>query len=222
MEFAVPSKETFLNPIYTILDRLWEVAPGFLWFMVLIALGYIISSVVGWITRKALYKLNLDKRLRKLDLHDSVGDISIAKLASIILKWYIFILFLDQAIDFLDLGVLSSFIGKVVKWLPTLILSVTIIIAGLILIDFIIHKLLELKSKYIVMVANVIKGVLIVVVIFTAIEQLGVKTSLAQNIFLMVVASVLITFSLAFGIGLGLSLKDELKPVIKKLSKKVR
>ena len=72
------------------------------------------------------------------------------------------------------------------------------------------------------MIANLIKGILVVVVIFTAIEQLGIKTALAQSIFLMVIAAVLITFSLAFGIGLGLTLKDEIKPMVKKFAKKLK
>ena len=51
---------------------------------------------------------------------------------------------------------------------------------------------------------------------------LGIKTDLAQNIFLMIVAAILITLSLALGIGLGLSFKDELKPFVKKLSKRIK
>ena len=221
MDFLAP-KEALLQPIYRFLDNMKIIAPGVMWFVIIILVGYLVSSFVGWFVKKTLYKINIDKRLRKLDLHDSIGSMSIAKMTGMILKWYIFILFMEQAVAFLSLGVISAFLNKIVSWLPALILSIAIIISGLILIDFIVHKLLELKNKYIRIIANVIKGILIIVVIFTAIEQLGIKTDLAQNIFLMVVGAVLITFSLAFGIGLGLGLKDELKPYIRQYKKKLK
>ncbi|MCK5283410.1 MAG: hypothetical protein KAK00_08440 [Nanoarchaeota archaeon] len=222
MEQFSATRDALLQPLYNFLNDLQDIAPGILWFIIIVIIGYFISSIMGWIIKKVLYKINIDKRLRKLDLHDSIGNISIAKLAGMILKWYIFILFLNEGLLYLDFGTLTSFINIIVSWLPALILSITIIIAGLILIDFIIHKMLELRNRYIKMIANLIKGILVVVVIFTAIEQLGIKTALAQSIFLMVIAAVLITFSLAFGIGLGLTLKDEIKPMVKKFAKKLK
>ncbi|MBD3164125.1 hypothetical protein GF323_02920 [Candidatus Woesearchaeota archaeon] len=217
-----PTKEVFLEPLNQLYNWLLDISPGLIWFGIIVIAGYLISAFIGWIIRKLLYKVNVDKRLRKLDLHDSIGDVSIAKLAGIILKWYIFILFLDQAVDFLDFGPLSVFISRIVSWMPSLILGVAIIIAGLILIDFIVHKMLELRNRYIKVIANIIKVILIIVVIFTAIEQLGIKTDIAKNIFLMVIGAVLITFSLALGIGLGMSLKDELRPFIKNYRKKLK
>lgn len=221
MEFPA-AQAALLQPLYNFMDNVVGIIPGLSWFIVISFIGYFVSSFIAWIVRKILYKVKFDKKLRRLDLQDSLGNVSLAKLFSKILKWYIFILFLDQAVEFLSFGAVSEFINKIVNWLPSLILSITIIIIGLLLIDFIVHKLLELKNKYIEMIANVIKGILIVVVIFTAIEQLGIKTALAQNIFLMVVGAVLITFSLAFGIGLGMSLKDEIKPFIKQYRKKTK
>lgn len=217
-----PTKEIFLEPLSILWEKLIDISPGLMWFLIIMIVGYFISSVIGWSIRKILYRVNIDKRLRKLDLHDSIGDVSIAKISGLIVKWYVLILFLNQAVAFVSLGVLSQFINKIIAWLPQLILSITIIIAGLILIDFIIHRLLELKNRYIRFIANVLKVILVVVVMFTAIEHLGIKTSLAQNILLMVIAAVLVTFSLALGIGLGMSLKDELKPLIKKYRKKFK
>ncbi len=221
MELLAPAN-IFLQPLYQLGTNLQAILPGVIWFILILIIGYFISTFLGFLLKKILYKVNIDKKLRKLDLHDSLGDTSLAKLLGTILKWYVFILFLNEAVYFLNLGILSSFINRLVDWLPSLILSITIIIIGLVFIDFIVHKILEIKNRYVQIIANVIKAILVVVIIFTAIEQLGIKTDLAQNIFIMIVGSVLITFSLALGIGLGLSLKDELKPVIKKLKRKIR
>jgi hypothetical protein len=211
-----------LKPLYELLGKLQLIGPGLLWAAVIIIVGYFISSFIGWLVKKILYGINLDKRLRKSDLHDSLGSISIAKLTGKIIMWYVFILFLNQAISYVALGEVSRFISKIVTWLPKLIASLIIIIIGLIIIDFIVNKLLEFRNRFIEMLASLIKAILIVVVIFTAIENLGIKTDLAQNIFLMVIAAILITLSLALGIGLGLGIKDEVKPLIQKYGKKKR
>jgi mechanosensitive ion channel-like protein len=222
MESAAPFNKIFLEPLYSFLDKVNEILPGMLWFVIIVILGYLISTFIGWVVKKVLYKIKLDKNLRKMDLHDSMGDVSIAKLTGILIKWYIFMLFLNQAILFIDLGALSQLFNRLIEWLPDLILSIAIIVAGLIMIDFIIHRLLELKNQYIKFIANILKGILIIIVMLTAIEQLGIKTEFAQNMIIIIIAAILITFSLALGIGLGLSMKDELKPFIKKYSKKLK
>ncbi|MBS3136590.1 hypothetical protein J4401_06585 [Candidatus Woesearchaeota archaeon] len=214
--------DMILEPFANIYDIFVSAFPGFLWFVVFVSVGYLIASAVAWIVKHLLYRFNVDKKLRSMDLHDSIGEISIAKLTGIILKWYIFILFVVQGATFLQLGELSGFIQGIINWLPNLILSIAIIVVGLIIIDYIVNKLFEIKNKYVHIIASIIKGILVVVVLFTAIEQLGIKTDLAQNIFLMIVAAILITLSLALGIGLGLSFKDELKPFVKKLSKRIK
>ncbi len=211
-----------LKPVYELLGKLQLIGPGLIWAAVIIIVGYFVSSFIGWIVKKVLYGINVDKRLRKSDLHDSLGGISIAKLTGRIVMWYVFILFLNQAITYVALGDVSRFISKIVEWLPKLITSLIIIIIGLIIRDFIVNKLLEFRNRFIEMLVGLIKAILIVVVIFTAIENLGIKTELAQNIFLMVIAAILVTLSLALGIGLGLGIKDEVKPLIKKFGKKKR
>ena len=211
-----------IAPLYELLDKMRLIAPGLLWAAAIIAVGYFVSSFTGWAVRKILYGINVDKRLRSSDLHDSLGGISIAKLTGKIIKWYIFILFLEQGVSYVSLGEISQFIGKIVSWLPNLITSLVIIILGLMLIDFIVNKLLEFKNRFIEIIAGLIKAILIVVVVFTAIENLGIKTDLAQNIFLMVIAAILVTLSLALGIGLGLGIKEEVRPLIKKYRKKRR
>ncbi|MBR9698960.1 hypothetical protein GOV09_00700 [Candidatus Woesearchaeota archaeon] len=216
-----PIRDGLLQPLQELWAAVLNVSPGVIWFIIIVIVGYFIAAILGWIVKKILYRINIDKKLRKLDLHDSMGPMSIAKLTGMIFKWYVFILFLNQGVTFLQLGKISDVITTFVAWLPRLIIGIVIIIVGLIFIDFIVHKLLAIKNRYIKFVATTLKAILIVIVVFTAIEQFGIETRLAQNIFLMIVGAVLITFSLALGIGLGLSFKDELKPVIRKFKKRL-
>ncbi len=218
--------EIFGRSLQTISQEFLSALPriiiGFFWFIMWVAGGYLIASFAGFAARKILYRVQIDKRLRSMDLHDSLGEISIAKVAGQILKWYIFTYFLLKGVSSLPFGDITPIIAAFLGWLPDLILGLAIIFIGLILIDFIVHKILEVKSRYVHAVAKMVKIILVITVIFTAIEQIGLNTELAQTIFLMLVATVLVTFSLALGIGLGLALKDELSPLIRKLKKNFR
>ncbi|MBN1156225.1 hypothetical protein JXA85_01290 [Candidatus Woesearchaeota archaeon] len=214
--------ETVLKQLGYCLDRVIATMPGIAFFLLFIGAGYLISSLLGWILKKILYKINIDKRLRGVDLHDSLGAISIAKIFGMILKWYVFFLFLNEGVGYLELDAFTQTINRVVSWLPSLIVGIMVVISGFILIDFIVNKILELKNNYIETIANIVKLILIVIIFFTALEQLGVKTSLAQSIVLMLLAAFLATLVLAFGIGAGLAIKDEIKPIIKKHLKRFR
>ena len=215
-------ERALIQPLETTFRSFQEVLPGLAIGILVLIIGYFISSFLGFVVRKILYKINLDKRLRKEDLDDSLGHISIAKLFGTISKWSIFAVFLNQAVVFFELGVVSSALRTVISWLPNIIFAFVIIVVGLIFVDFVVHKILQLRSRYMHVIASLIKFILIFVVIFTALDQLGINIQFAQTIFLLFVGAVFLTLSLVVGIGLGFAVKDEAKGFLKFLRKRFR
>ncbi|MFC1800582.1 hypothetical protein ACFLYT_00855 [Nanoarchaeota archaeon] len=221
-EIIEAAKNGILDPIAELGQYFIYALPGIIVAVLILIVGYFISLFLGFMVRKVLYRFNLDKRLRKADLSDSIGNISLAKLFSVITRWGVFVLFLNQAASYLQLGVISDFIRRIVEWLPKFIAGLMIIILGLIFVDFIVHTILELKNKYLRLFVDLIKVTLIMIVVFTGLEQLGIELTIAKYVFLMILGAVLIAFALAVGIGMGLGLKSEARSLLKVLKKRIK
>jgi hypothetical protein len=206
-----------LKAAYTIMLKSM---PNIIVALGIIIIGYFIALLLGFVTTRILYKFNLDKRIRRDDLKDSLGTVSFARFSGKVVKWVVFILFLTQGIAYLPFGIFSDMFKKIVYWLPNLVFGILIIVFGWIFIDFITYKILELQWKYTRPMIQAIKALLVFVIVITAVDQLGVNISFLKNVFLIVFAAVALATALVVGISMGLGMKGEAKNWFKKYRKK--
>src|SRR3989338_150271 len=73
----------------------------------IITIGYFLAQFLGWLTKKILYRLNLDIKIRKADLTDSFGKVSLARLFGTLTKWFVFFVFFAKGLSFLEVGFLE-------------------------------------------------------------------------------------------------------------------
>ncbi|MBU0979639.1 MAG: hypothetical protein KJ709_02445 [Nanoarchaeota archaeon] len=197
-----------------------ETAPNIIIALLITLAGYFLAKFLGYLTQKILYKLNLDKKLRRPDLKDSLGKISLAKFFGKTVMWAVFLLFLTQGLQYLPFGIFTGLFSKLILWLPKLIFGVVVIIFGIILIDFISYKVLDVKWRYGGFTVQVVKVVLIIAIAVTAVDQLGVDISFLKTLFLIVFGAFALMASLAFGISMGFGLKDDAKKWVHRLKRK--
>ncbi len=217
-----------LNTIVTEISRQMHTAykimlksmPNIIVALGIIIIGYFIALLLGYVTTRILYKFNLDKRIRRDDLKDSLGAVSFARFSGKVVKWVVFILFLTQGIAYLPFGIFSEMFRKIVYWLPNLVFGILIIVFGWIFIDFITYKILEMRWKYTRPMIHAIKALLVLVIIITAVDQLGVNISFLKNVFLILFAAISLATALVVGISLGLGMKGEAKQFLKKYRKR--
>ncbi len=181
--------------------------------------GYFISLFLGFVTRKIVARFNLDRRLRRVDLNDTLGRVSMAKFFGIWVKWVVFFLFLVLSLTVISAGGVA-FVDPMIVWIPKLVFGISIVVFGLLLIDFITYKILDIEWKYTGAVVKFTKFFLIIVVVFTALEQIGIGFTFLKQFFLMIFGAVMLCLSLVIGIGLGFGLKDETKRILKRIRKK--
>lgn len=203
----------------TLLEEFIAVLPGLISAGIVIVLGYFFARLIGAVVRNVLYRINLDKRFRRDDLDDSLGQVSLSKLFGNIATWYVFIIFLSRAVDLVEFGVLSIFLRAVVMWLPNLIAAVIMLLFGIIAADYASDRVRDIKTARIGVVANIARWSIITVVGLSALEQIGVNVSLAKSILLLLFGTVILAFALAVGIGFGLAMKEEARGMIRDLRK---
>ena len=185
-----------------LLEHLPQAALG----LFIVIVGYFFAWIAGLFVKKVLYHLNLDQKLRKADLDDSFGKISLAKLFGTLTKWSIFFVFFAKGISFMDIGVIKIFSSEVAKWTLLITVIVIVIVIGFVFIDFVLYKVWEIRTKYDSAIQVSSRILLVLTVVLTILEQEGIDLSFLKTVFLLIFSAVLLSASMAVGIGLGVGI----------------
>jgi len=179
-----------------------------------------VAYLIGHVVKIGLDKLGIAKQVRRAKLAGTVGHTDVPALLGEVSKWFVFLIFLTEAMQVLNLGVLSSLLDSFVRWLPNLLVAVLIFFAGVAFVHFLDSKIKEHSSmKGIRFIASIVKIVTFFLVILIGLKQIGVDITILQNSFLILVGALGLGIALALGIGLGLGLKDEAKGLVKDLKR---
>ena len=171
-----------------------------------IIIGYFLAWIASIVVKKVLYHLNLDQKLRKADLDDSFGKISLAKLFGTLTKWSVFFVFFTLGIRVLDIEPIKIFAEGVAEWTLIITFSVIVVVLGFVFIDFVLYKVWEIRTKYDSAIQISARILLLLTVVLTGLENGGVRLEFIERIFLLVFSAVLLSASLAVGIGLGVGI----------------
>jgi len=212
-----------LNPLVQLWNSFVDILPGIIAAIIILIIGYFVALGIGHAVRHILEKAGLDKYVSKSQLTGAVGHMKMSSLLGDITKWYVFLIFLQAGVDLLSLGTLSLYLDRFVLWLPNVIIAAVVVIFGLAVVHFIAMKIEEHTDvKGVKGVTKVIKGVMILIVLIIALQQIGVKVDIVENLILIVVGALAVGLAIALGIGLGNGLKIESKDIVKDIKDMLR
>ena len=222
MVFLQKLGASIVDPLYSLWQGLVHIVPGIIAAIIILLFGYLVAVVVSNIVEKFLVKVKLDNfLLKKTNMKRVIGAFKLSQFLSVITKWYLFILFLPPAANVIYLTPLAHFFLEVARWVPNVIVGVIIALIGFMAADYIGLKIKETKAKSSHIVSMFVKTVVIIFVLLIALDQIGLRVSIAQSSFLIILAGVMLAIALMIGIGFGLGLKEEAKKIIKDMKKKV-
>lgn len=211
-----------LNPLQQLWLEAVRVVPNLIGAVLVLVIGVFVASILGHALRVLLEKTNLDSAIRKAKLTKAFGHTNVPSLLGELLKWFVVIIFLQQAVSLVNLGSLSALLNAFVLWLPQLLIAIIVFLLGLSGAHFVEYKVLEhTKLKGMRVSAKVLKWIVVVVVALVSLRQIGVDVGVLENTFLVVVGALGVGVALALGIGLGLGLKKEAEGVIKEVKKNI-
>lgn len=178
------------------LSSLLSMVPNVLWAVILLVIAFIAANIVKSLVTKLLKAVKAEKFLSKLGLQDASTDGSIAFVAK--LAYFVtFLLFLPGVLDKLGMqsvsspitGMVDSFLG----FIPNLVGAGIIVAIGIFIANIVKQLLIpvlkavkvdELQKKagieanessaFSTIIANVVYALIILVVITSALDQLGV------------------------------------------------
>lgn len=220
LEYLSETGEAIADPLVLLWNRLVETMPGLAAAIIILIVGYFIAAALGWVIKKAFIKLKLDKKLEESGRADAIGNVELSSLAGQITKWYVFVLFLIQAVSALKFGEISALLSRFALWLPSVIAAVIIALFGLVFADFVADKITDMKTKWSKSVSLIVRIIVIFFFLNIGLKQIGIDVTIAESTFLLLVGGLVLAFALAIGIGFGLGLKDESKSIIKKMKRR--
>ncbi len=224
------------NSFYGILDFLYVTLPSMgvslaeflfqlLLAVILFAVFWVIGISLGKIVEKATQHLGVDSLLAKIGV-DKIAQRAGMTLNSgiflgALIKWFMIIAGLLVSANILNLYQVSAFLESILFYIPNIIVAAIILIAGIILADF-VSKIVSssisaagLKSAP--FVSKVAKWSIFIFAFIAALDQLQIAQTFINTLYIGLVAMISIAGGLAFGLG-G---KDHASEFIAKVKKDI-
>ena len=199
--------------IMTIMNALWgKVAaflPNLVAAIVILVAGYFIAKSVAFILSKLLTKVGFVTLSDKVGVSDTLSRAGIkrssAEIIGVVGFWIIMLAFLVSATESLGLPSISGTIDDFILYLPKVIASAILLIVGLFLANF-VRDLVRSSAEglgvaYAKQLGTAAYGVLFIIVLSLAINQLDINTVLLDLVFSIVIAALGIAIALSLGLG---------------------
>ena len=212
------------------LQEFWQgfaiFVPKLILALIVFLVGWIIAAGIGKVIQEVLKRAQLDKltKMKKWGKSFEKADFDFTPSEFIggLCKWILLIVVLSISVEMLGLSEFSTFLNKVVIWLPNLLVAILIFVAVAI-ISSIAEKLVRAsihgtKVGYGKAAGVITRWALWIFGIAAILIQLGIASSLILVIFQGLIYLVTIAGGLAFGLGGKEVAADILKDLRSKFS----
>ena len=215
-EFTTQTTDVFVNFFNSLVDYL----PRAIFSVIVVLIGV----VVGVLLKMAIVKVL--KMVRLKPYTDAVGldkvftsKLELAELLGDLAKWAIIIVSLLPALEILNLPKVYDLVYSVVAYIPRAIVAVAIVVIGGVIADL-VARLVEstaqtIGAKTAAVASDLTRWIVIVMAVITAVNQLGIDTTVVNQLVTGVIAMLAIAGGLAFGLGGQTAAKEVIEGVKK-------
>lgn len=212
-------------PVRDLLLRFWNFFLNFLAAVVIFVIGWIVAKIIKNVLVKILKTLRIDSIAEKVKIADflSKGGIkyTLSEILGLIVYWVIILGVLISSLNILALTGVSSFLDKIVGYIPNVIGALIVLILGIFIAAFVGSIIRTAAANLGLTQSNMLAKVgevaIIVFAIIITLDQLKIGAVLisAMNI-------VLATIGLAVALAFGLGCKDVAARVVSDLVEKLK
>jgi hypothetical protein len=209
---AVPIRDTgdaFKASLVGALNTFLSAIPRIIGFVVVLIVGWIISSLLAKGVRAVLHAMKFN------DLAQRSGFASFVQKSGVktdssgviadVVKWFVRLITLVVAFDTLGLPAVSGVLQQLLLWLPNLIVALVVLVIGGLaanaLSQLVRGATAEAGFSNPDMLATVTKVAVWGFAIVVAVNQLGIATTLINTLLIGIVGALALASGLAFGLG---------------------
>ncbi|MFO7872330.1 MAG: hypothetical protein R6U26_01655 [Candidatus Undinarchaeales archaeon] len=207
--------------VMPVLTSFWSIVIS----AILLVLGYVIGKVVGAAVKEVLMRF-------KIDSHVEIKqeELKLSNIFSEVIKWIIYLLFISQAAEVLNITIVATAMNSLVLFLPRILAGIIIISVGYVIARYVEDIVGGSKFAYSGLMAKVFFFFVVYLSIAIGLNALNtaqytlIDPTLINNILLIIVGAVGFGFAIAMGLGLKTAFKkvgNELgKSMVKSLKAK--
>ena len=190
------------EPATIIISQIFSYVPSIFVAAILIVVGYQLAKLLAPVVESLLLSVGLEKATEKLfSTADSrTSKYSVSELFGQIVRWLIMIIFFIEAVNLLNLAILSNIGNSILQYLPLVVSAIIIMGGGIILASW-VERLITKHSPKQKTVALIIKILIIVLAVFMTLSQLGFAQDIVNLAFVILMAGAAVAFAIAFGLG---------------------
>jgi hypothetical protein len=175
--------------------------PNLIAALVILAVGFLIAMALERITRKVLSAIGLDRRpWARRWLGSGAGTERLPRTGGRIVYWVAALITIGVAIEALNLPWLSAGYGRVMAYLPNVLAAAAVVIVGYIVANF-LYRETAARSAGTTLWARLVRGAILTVAGFMALQQLHIATAIVTTLFTVVISAMAVAGALAFGLG---------------------
>jgi MFS family permease len=209
---AVPVQDTgdaFRASLAGALNTFLSAIPRILGFVVVLIIGWIISSLLARGVEALLHAVRFNELARRAGFADFVQKMGVrddpSGVIANIAKWFVRLITLVVAFDTLGLPAVSNVLQQLLLWLPNLVVALVVLVIGGLaakaLSQLVRGASAEAGFTNPDMLATVTRVAVWGFTIVVAVNQLGIATTLINTLMIGLVGAFTLAFGLAFGLG---------------------
>ncbi|MDQ2907905.1 MAG: hypothetical protein M3R44_00970 [Candidatus Eremiobacteraeota bacterium] len=177
--------------------------------LILLIVGWFVASIIGGLVGKLARAAHFDHIGDRTGINDFLAKtgkkLTPSGILGTIVKWAIFLIFIELAAEQLRLPQVTQIIDRAVAFIPNIVVAVLIMLVGAwiaqVLGGIVRGALLDAKVGGANALSQVVYGAVLAFAIIAALNQLEVARIVIDALYIAVLAALALAFGLAFGLG---------------------
>jgi hypothetical protein len=189
------------------LMQIVNVLPGLLLALVILMAGFLVARMVERLVDAMLARVHFDREAAKWGVTEAVERTGTregpARVVGKLLFWSVMLVVILLSSSALGIENINDIFGSLIGYIPTVFAAIIVIVLGLILGEFVRALILASAGgvEGVPTLAKVAKGVVIMISVFMALQQVGVAADIVTTAFTLILGAVALAVALAFGLG---------------------
>ena len=198
-----------LEPLRGFLLRAGEFLPRILIAVVIVVVGWMVAKMVRFAIAKGLRAVNFNVLTERAGidafLHDGGIRADTTEILALLFYWLVILASLVMAFNLLGLEYITDLLGRVVWFLPKVMVALLILAFGAYFARFIGNAVIAYCRNVHLQDAEILgrlaQYAILAFVVLIALDQVNVGGEIVRQTFLIVLAGVVFALALAFGLG---------------------